>query len=106
MTDAGGFAGAALSKGVIAFGGGLATAAALSKGMIGVIAFGGGLAAGFPTAFTDRGELALGILFTGFWADGDFDLGPAEAARGDLSEIALFFALPWDVERSFLLEPR
>ena len=98
VIDAGGFAGVVLSKGVIAFGGGLATTAAWSKG---VIAFGGGLVVGFPIAFVDRGELVLGILFAGFWAD----LGPAEATRGDLSEIAFFFALPWDVEPSFLLEP-
>ena len=42
--------------------GGDLAAAALAKGTIGVIDFGGGLANGFPTAFADRGELALGIL--------------------------------------------
>ena len=66
MTAAGGgFAGAALSNGVMDAGGGLA-AAALAKGTIEVTDFGGALATGFPTAFADRGELALGISFTGF----------------------------------------
>ena len=79
--------------------GGAFGAAALSKG---VIAFGGGFAAGFPVAFAG-GDGALGILLTDFATGAAFTFGPAEEERGDLSGIALFFAPPCAVERPFLL---
>ena len=59
-------------------GGGPFGGAALSKG---VMAFGGGFAAGFPTAFPS-GDAALGILFADFSAGVAFAFGPAEEETG------------------------